>query len=109
MIRDPFYENEIIPRKAWITQENQILRGFFYDETGEPVLFQGTLTNENRMFSGEFARPWENRAVSMKWRALANQNQFYSISEDATLTYGVVCGSRNGMNFPNSCVVGTGE
>ncbi len=109
MIRDPSVESPDIPVEAWMTQNDRDMSGFYYDSDGEPVLFTGTLSQDKRIFKGEFAYPWMNRAVSVEWRMLVNQNQFYSVTKDGVVGLGSSCGGRNGMGFPDSCSLPNGD
>lgn len=102
-IRDPYYEKAMIPRSAWFFQKENKLTGFFYDNEGEPVLIQGNLSDKGRVFTGEFAKPWLNRATAVIWRMQTNRDQFYSVTDDGQVESGSICGGRNGKGFPMYC------
>lgn len=105
VIRDPYQKEEMRPLTAWLNQNGEKLSGFFYDSENEPVLIQGSLFENSRVFKGEFARPWLNHATPVTWRMLANKDQFYAVTEGGNIGQGCVCGGRNGFGFPESCAL----
>lgn len=109
LLRDPFTDSDMNPTWGWMTQTGNEVKGFFYDTKNEPVLIEGFVNDEGRTLEGKFAWPWQNRAAPFIWKMLANRNQFYSVSEDGKVSFGSMCGGRNGSTFPDYCAMPAGD
>jgi len=109
IFRDPFDDIALNPVRGWLTQNGTEVKGFFYDTDNEPVIIEGTVQQDGRVLEGKFAWPWQNRAAPFVWRMIASRNQFYSVSENGQLAFGSICGSRNGMPFPDHCALPRGD
>ncbi len=108
LIRDPFIEENTIPVEAEFGQQGHQLSGYFYDRNGEPVLIEGTLSDDTLLFTGRVGYAWERKFINVQWRVLADGNQFSSITDGGRTGYGASCGGRNGAEFPEYCSVPPG-
>ena len=105
MVREPFHPEGIIPANAWLTQKDEEVTGFLYDEAGDPIIIRGATTQNGRFFAGEIYYPWNKETTAVSWRMQISRHQFHAITPLGTIDESAVCGAREGRNFPASCAL----
>ena len=108
LIRDPYVAENTVPIEAEFAQTGRQLAGYFYDADGEPVLINGTLSEDSQFFTGRIGRPWDTKYIDVEWRMLLSGDQFAAVTDRGGVGFGTVCGSRNGNPFPDYCAIPPG-
>lgn len=108
LIRDPFDQSELVPLEAFFSQDEEIMTGYFYDRSGEPVLIQGTLSSDRQTFTGTLGYAWERSFITVKWQMHLNREQFSSEMPGGLIDFGASCGGRDGAGFPDYCALPPG-
>lgn len=102
-IRNPYADKGLDPIPAWIREDGDLLTGFFFDASGEPVLISGSLFEKGRILKGDFACPWMSTRTTMVWEMSESRDQFVTVNIDGEIHTGTICGAKGEAFFPEAC------